>query len=80
MRLEDQSAVLEWLPVEINTIRRYQRRELTRMQRSFETVAAAVRYATTYVPDDFRETATIKTEAGKTLHWADIERMSKARN
>ena len=80
MRLEDQSAVLEWLPVEINTIRRYQRRELTRMQRNFETVAAAVRYATTYVPEDFRETATITTDAGSTLHWPDIERMSKARN
>ena len=78
--MEDQVAVLEWLPVEMHTARRYNRREITRMQRNFETVAAAVRYATTYVPEDFRETATITTDAGSTLHWADIERMSKARN
>ena len=78
MRLEDQSAVLEWLPVEMRTVRRYEPR--TRMQRNFETVAAAVRYATTYVPEDFRETATITTDAGNKLRSADIERMSKVRN
>ena len=80
MRLEDQSAVLEWLPVEMRTVRRYEPREPTRMQRNFETVAAAVRYATTHVPADFRETATITTDAGNKLRWADIERMSKVRN
>jgi hypothetical protein len=80
MRLEDQFAVLEWLPVETHTVRRYKPRGNTRMQRNFETVAAAVRYATTYVPEDFRETAKITTDAGSTLHWADIERMSRARN
>jgi hypothetical protein len=80
MRLEDQSAVLEWLPVEMHPIRRYEPRELTRRQRTFETVAAAVRYATTYVPEDFRGTATIKTDAGNTLHWADIQRMREAQN
>jgi hypothetical protein len=47
------------------------------MQRNFETVAAAVRYATTFVPEDFGETATITTDAGNTLHWTDIERMSR---
>jgi hypothetical protein len=80
MRLEDQSAVLEWLPVEMRAVRRYGPRELTRMQRNFETVGAAIRYATTYVPEDVRETATITTDAGNTLRWPDIERMSKVRN
>jgi hypothetical protein len=80
MQLKDQSAVLEWLPVEMNTIWTYRPRELTRMQRTFETVSAAVRYVTTFVPQGFRETATITTDAGNTLHWAEIERMSKVRN
>jgi hypothetical protein len=77
MRLEDQSAVLEWLPLEIQTVRKYQPRELRRLQRNFETVTAAIRYATTFVPEGFRETATITTDAGNTLHWTDIERMSR---
>ena len=77
MRLEDQSAVLEWLPLEMQTVRRYEPRELRRMQRIFETVTAAIRYATTFVPEGFRETATITTDAGNTLQWADIKRMSK---
>ena len=77
MRLEDQFAVLEWLPLEIQTVRKYQPRELRRLQRNFQTVTAAIRYATTFVPEGFRETATITTDAGNTLHWADIKRMSK---
>jgi hypothetical protein len=76
MRLEDQSAVLEWLPLEIQTVRKYQPRELRRLQRNFETVTAAIRYAITFVPEGFRETATITTDTGNTLHWTDIKRMS----
>ena len=53
MRLEDQSAVLEWLPLEIQTVRKYQPHELRRLQRNFQTVTAAIRYATTVVPEEF---------------------------
>jgi hypothetical protein len=46
------------------------------LQRNFQTVTAAIRYAITFVPEGFRETATITTDTGNTLHWTDIKRMS----
>jgi len=77
MRLQDQPAVLEWFPTEMKTVRRYQPVEMTRQRMSFETVAAAVSFATSSLPEAFRLNATIETRGGITLHWADIEAMSK---
>jgi len=78
MRLQNQPAVLEWFPAEMKTVRRYQPIEITRQRRSFETVTAAVSFATSSLPVAFRLNATIETGGGITLHWADIEAMSKA--
>jgi hypothetical protein len=78
MRFEDQSAVLEWFPMEMRTIRRYQPIEIKRQRMNFESIKAAVQYATTTLPEGFRDNATVTTGDGKTLYWADIEAMSKA--
>jgi hypothetical protein len=77
MRFADQSTVLEWLPVEMKPVRQYEPKEITRQKMNFESVVAAVIYATTVLPEGFRVNATIKTEESVTLYWADIERMSK---
>jgi hypothetical protein len=77
-RLEDQSAVLEWFPAEMRTVRQYQPIEIKRQRMNFESVRAAVEYATPTLPDGFRENATITTGDGKTLYRADIDAMSKA--
>jgi hypothetical protein len=76
MRLKDQPAVLEWFPTEIKTVRRYQPLRITPQRMNFETVAAAVAYATSTLPEGFRRNATIKTR-DVTLHWGDIERWGK---
>jgi hypothetical protein len=76
MRFTDQSAVLEWLPVEMKPVRQYEPKEITRQRMNFESVAAAVDYATTTLPEGFRANATIKTGQDVTLYWGDIERMS----
>lgn len=47
MRFEDQSAVLEWFPTEMQTVRRYKPNEIKRQRMNFESVAAAIGYATT---------------------------------
>lgn len=76
-RLVDQPAILEWLPTEMRSVRRYQPTEIKRQRMHFETVAAGVEYATSTLPEAFRNNATIK--AGEvTLHWADIDAMRKA--
>ncbi len=46
MRVFDQPAVLEWFPTEMRTVRRYQPIEFKRQRMDFESVAAAVSYAT----------------------------------
>jgi hypothetical protein len=79
MRFEDQSAVLEWFPAEMRTVRRYQPIEIKRQRMNFESVAAAVQYATTTLPAGFRDNATIETGDGNTLRCADIEAMGQAR-
>jgi hypothetical protein len=76
MRLEDQSAVLEWFPVEMQTVRRYEPREIKRQRMNFESVAATIEYATNTLPEGFCETATITTGDGRIFHWADIKAMS----
>ena len=53
MRFTDQSAVLEWLPVEMKPVRQYEPKEITRQRMNFESVAAAVDYATTTLPEGF---------------------------
>jgi hypothetical protein len=77
MRLLDQPAILEWFPLEIKTVRRYQPLEITRRRMRFETGTAAVEYATTTLPEAFRPNASIQIEGGVTLRWADIEAMRK---
>jgi hypothetical protein len=77
-RLADQPAVLEWFPSEMKTVGRHQPIQITRQRRNFETVAAAVAYATSSLPEAFRDNATIAT-GDITLRWGDIEAMSKAR-
>jgi hypothetical protein len=77
-RLADQPAVLEWFPTEMRTVRQYQPTEIKRQRMHFESVAAAVGYATSTLPEGFRHNATIETENNITLHWADIEAMRKA--
>jgi hypothetical protein len=74
MRFEDQSAVLEWFPTEMQTVRRYQPNEIKRQRMNFESVAAAIGYATTGLPDS----ATIETKDGRMLRWADIEAMARS--
>jgi hypothetical protein len=76
-RLADQPAVLEWFPSDMKTVGRHQPIQITRQRRNFETVAAAVAYATSVLPEGFRANATIST-SDVTLYWADIEAMSKA--
>jgi hypothetical protein len=75
-RLADQPAVLEWFPSEMKTVGRYQPIQIMRQRRNFETVAAAVAYATSVLPEGFRANATIAT-GEITLHWGDIERWDK---
>ena len=77
-RLVDQPAILEWFPTEMRTVRQYQPAEIKRQLMNFETVAAAVGYAASTLPEGFRHNATIQTEGNITLHWADIEAMRKA--
>jgi hypothetical protein len=76
-RLADQPAVLEWVRTEMRAVGRYQPLLPTREQMSFETVAAAVDFAMTKLPEAYRANATI-TAAGVTLQWLDIEAMAKA--
>ena len=76
IRFEDQSAVLEWFPTEMRTVRHYQPIEIKRQRMNFESVAAAISYATTKLPEGFRDNATITAADGNTLRWADIEAMS----
>jgi hypothetical protein len=76
MRLQDQPAVLEWFPTEMKTVRRYQPID-TRQRMNFESVAAAVDYATSRLPEAFRHTTAIETADSITLRWADIEAMSR---
>jgi hypothetical protein len=78
MRFEDQSAILEWFPVGMEPVRKYEPREIKRQRMNFESVRAAVQYATTTLPEAFRDNAAITTGDDKTLYWADIEAMSKA--
>jgi uncharacterized protein YraI len=76
-RLADQPAILEWFPAEIRTVGRHQPIQITRQRRNFETVAAAVAYATSTLSEAFRANATIA--AGEiTLRWGDIERWGQA--
>lgn len=75
-RLADQPAVLERFPTEIKTVRRYQPLQITSQRMNFETVAAAVAYATSTLPEGFRPNATITTP-DVTLYWGDIERWGK---
>ena len=77
-RLVDQPAILEWFPTEMRTVRQHQPNEINQQRMHFETVAAAVGYASSTLPEGFRHTATIETEGNITLHWADIDAMSKA--
>jgi hypothetical protein len=77
-RLVDQPAILEWFPAEIRTVRQYQPGEIKRQRMNFETVGAAVGYATSTLPEGFRHNATIETEHNITLRWVDIEAMRKA--
>ena len=77
MRFADQSAVLEWLPVEMKPVRQYEPKEITRQRMNFESVAAAGEYATTKLPEGFRSNATVKTDGDVTLYWGDIFRMSE---
>jgi hypothetical protein len=44
---------------------------------SFDTVTAAAAYATTVLPEAFRDSATIWT-SDITLYWLDIAAMNKA--
>jgi hypothetical protein len=75
-RLADQPAVLEWFPSELKTVGRHQPIQITRQRRRFETVAAAVAYATSTLQEGFRDNATIA--AGEiTLRWGDIARWVK---
>jgi hypothetical protein len=74
----DQPAILEWLPTEMRTVSRYQPTEIKRQRMHFETVAAAVGYATSTLPEGFRHNATIETEHNITLRWADIDAMRTA--
>jgi hypothetical protein len=76
MRFEDQSAVLEWLPVDMKPARYDQPMEMARHRMNFESVTAAVKYATTTLPEGFRSNATIRIGNNVTLDWGDIERMS----
>jgi hypothetical protein len=76
MRYEDQSAVLEWLPVDMKPARYHQPMEMARHRMSFESVTAAVKYATRTLPEGFRSNATIRIGNNVTLYWGDIERMS----
>jgi hypothetical protein len=59
-RLADQPAVLEWFPTEMRTVRRYQPAEIKPQRMNFETVAAAIAYVTSTLPEAFRNNATIK--------------------
>jgi hypothetical protein len=76
MRFEDQPAVLEWLPVDMKPARYDQPMEMARHRMSFECVTAAVKYATTTLPEGFRSNATIRIGNNVTLDWGNIERMS----
>jgi hypothetical protein len=76
MRFEDQTAVLEWLPVDMKPARYDQPMEMARHRMNFESVTAAVKYATTTLPEGFRSNATIRIGNNVTLDWGDIERMS----
>ena len=51
MRFEDQPAVLEWLPVDMKPARYDQPMEMARHRMNFESVTAAVKYATTTLPE-----------------------------
>jgi hypothetical protein len=75
-RLADQPAVLEWFPIGMRTVGHHQPIEITRQRMNFETVAAAVAYATSTLPEGFRHNATIATGDIK-LRWADIETWAK---
>lgn len=77
MRLQDQPAVLEWFPTEVKTVRRYQPIEITRQRMNFESVAAAVKYATSRLPEAFQHTAAIETADDIMLRWSDIEAMGR---
>jgi hypothetical protein len=72
-RLADQPAVLEWVRTEMRAVGRYQPLLPVHQRMSFETVAAAVAYAKTKLPETCRTTATV-TAAGVTLQWGDIDR------
>jgi hypothetical protein len=75
-RLADQPAILEWLPLEMKAVGHHQPIQITRQRRNFETVEAAVAYATSALPEAFRANATITT-GDITLRWDDIERWNR---
>jgi hypothetical protein len=80
MRFEDQSAELEWLPTEMQTLGRHQPVDIKRQRKTFETVSAAAEYATTALPAGSLNNATIRVAGGPiVLYRADIEAMSKSR-
>jgi hypothetical protein len=76
-RLADQPAVLEWVSMELRAAGHHQPLLPTPGRMSFETVTAAVAYATTVLPEAFRDNATIST-GEVTLYWLDIAAMNKA--
>jgi hypothetical protein len=75
MRLLDQPAVLVW--PELKSIGRHLPIEVIQQHKRFETVAAAVDFATSILPETFRPNAMIETK-DVTLRWADIEAMGEA--
>jgi hypothetical protein len=75
-RLADHPAVLEWVSTEMRAAGHHQPLLPTRGRMNFETVAAAVAYATSTLPEGFRHNATIAT-GDVTLRWADIEARAK---
>ena len=51
--------------------------EMARHRMNFESVTAAVKYATTTLPEGFRSNTTIRVGNNVTLYWGDIERLSE---
>ncbi len=77
MRLLDQPAVLEWFPTGMKAIRRNQPLAITRQRRRFETGEAAVRFATSTLPEAFRHNATLMIADVPPFSWEMIEAMGK---